>query len=123
MFARHVRGRASLAVAGGWGVVGGGWGGQGGGGGAARGRAGGPRADQGVCPTGPAESRLIWINGWHHAKLLTSSRRASNNSFGGSPCCSQITRTIGSVWLTRTWNQRPGQSTRRPSSTFTRPSL
>ena len=56
------------------------------------------------------------------AKLLTSSISASNNSRGGSPRCSQITRTIGSVWLTRTWNQRPGQSTRRPSSTFARPS-
>ena len=35
---------------------------------------------------------------------------------GGSPRCSQMTRTSGSVWLTRTWNQRPGQSTRRPSA-------
>ncbi len=57
------------------------------------------------------------------AKLRTSSRRASNSSFGGSPRCSQMTRTMGSVWLTRTWNQRPGQSTRSPSSTLTRPSL
>src|SRR5579862_1221187 len=59
----------------------------------------------------------------HQAKLLTSSSKASKSSFGGSPRCSQIMRTMGSVWLTRTWNQRSGQSTRRPSRTLTRPSL
>ena len=44
--------------------------------------------------------------------------RASNSAVGGSPRCSQMTRTTGSVWLTRTWNQRSGQSTRRPSDTI-----
>ena len=39
------------------------------------------------------------------AKLLTCSSSVSNRRRGGSPRCSQITRTIGSVWLTRTWNQ------------------
>ena len=44
----------------------------------------------------------------HYRKLLTCSITPSNSSCGGSPRCSQMTRTIGSVWLTRTWNQRPG---------------
>src|SRR5207247_8759557 len=57
-----------------------------------------------------------------HAAPLTCSRSVSYSHRGASPRCSQITRTIGSVWLTRTWNPRSGQSTRRPSIVVARPS-
>src|SRR5262249_37277279 len=57
-----------------------------------------------------------------HAELRTCSSRDSKRRRGASPRCSQITRTMGSVWLTRTWNQWSGQSMRRPSTAVARPS-
>jgi hypothetical protein len=71
--------------------------------------------------TNPGDADLEQVFPGHQAKLLTCSSRASKSSRGGSPRCSQIIRTAGSVWLTRTWNQRPGQSTLNPSSTLAFP--
>ena len=50
--------------------------------------------------TGNANLQQVFTG--HQARLLTWSRRASKSAAGGSPRCSQITRMIGSVWLTRT---------------------